>query len=162
MNNTQIKKQQQSGFTLLEVCITMAIVGILSAIAIPSYLSWKPGYQLRDAVSQVRGDLNRAKMRAVETRKQCQIVFAAGGGTYQLNDGNRMMNSNNWSPFRNRSLPEGPYIVGNNVTVTVTFSPRGTATPQTISIKHQDDVPAGADAATITTWISGGIKTTWL
>ncbi len=83
--------RNQHGITLMEVMVTLAIVGIVASIAMPAYLSWKPGYVYRGAVSRIRGDIDNAKMKAVETRNQWRIMFCGSG--YQLIEGDKPRNS---------------------------------------------------------------------
>jgi len=172
------KKPDVKGFTLIEVIITMAIASILTTIAIGGYLSWKPGYVFRGAVSQVRGDLQQAKMRAVETRRQCRVVFSTNG--YQLEDGNRVMNSNAWgnlgandvhtagTPFRVINFNDLPQITltaaggaaivaGTPIQPVVTFSPRGTAIVDSVWVVHPN-----AGKADIDVRITGNIDIEWL
>ncbi len=146
---------KQSGFTLVEVMVVVAIVGIITSIAVAGYLSWKPGYVFRGAVSQVRGDLNRAKMRAVETRRQCRVVFTANG--YTIEDGNRTMNSNAWTTWRTRDFSDYPQISLSNITGNPVFSPRGTASQQSLRVNHPS-----AGSADIAVNITGRINITWL
>ena len=55
-------KQNQKGFTLIELMIVVAIIGILAAIAIPQYQN----YIARSQVSRVMGETSAVKT-AVET-----------------------------------------------------------------------------------------------
>ncbi len=88
---------KQQGFTLMELVIVIAITCLMAAITIPAYLSWKPGYVFRGAVSQLKQDINRAKLRAVEIRRQSRIEFCApsvnGISSYQIIDGNHALSS---------------------------------------------------------------------
>ena len=61
---------EESGFTLIELLVVLIIIGILLAIAVPSYLGFKQRAENRAAGSNVR-----AALPAVE-------AFYADNGTY--------------------------------------------------------------------------------
>ena len=56
---------RQRGFTLIEVMIAVAIVGILAMVAVPNYLQWNARYQLKQATTELAGSLNLARMAAM-------------------------------------------------------------------------------------------------
>jgi len=66
--------KEESGFTLIELLIVLVIIGILLAIAVPSYLGFKDRANNTAAAANVR-----SAIPAVET-------FYADNGTYALMD----------------------------------------------------------------------------
>lgn len=76
------KLMNKKGLTLVEVTTVLSILGIMSAISIPSYLSWIPRHRLQTSVRHIYDDMNKAKFRAVNTNTVAVIVFSIPNNTY--------------------------------------------------------------------------------
>lgn len=59
MKFAQIKQQAQKGFTLIELMIVVAIIGILAAVALPAYQDYTVKAKVANAISSV-GSLKTA------------------------------------------------------------------------------------------------------
>ncbi|MDH3346699.1 MAG: hypothetical protein OEM02_01175 [Desulfobulbaceae bacterium] len=63
------------GFSTLELAVVLGIVGILSSVAIPSYLSWRANYQLKAAAREVNTVFQRTRMEVISQNKKLTILF---------------------------------------------------------------------------------------
>lgn len=82
-------KSGEKGFSLIEVMIVIAILGILSSVALPLILASIPRYHLRAEIHELVINFKRAKIEAVKHNRDVVILFqdtpAAGpGGSYQM------------------------------------------------------------------------------
>ena len=75
MRAHQMLKKKESGFTLVEVMIVIAVFGIMSAIAIPSFMSLLPGMRLNGSARGVFVALNKARMGAVSKKSTGNVQF---------------------------------------------------------------------------------------
>jgi len=66
---------KQSGFTLIEMMIVIAIMAIFVGIAVPNFLSYMPKHRLNGAARQVMGDLMAARMKAVSLNHRVKVFF---------------------------------------------------------------------------------------
>lgn len=68
-------RKNSEGFTLIEILVIVAIIGILSAIAAPSFLGLFNTNKVDNALNQVRGAFQEAQRQAIRTSKSCTVTL---------------------------------------------------------------------------------------
>jgi len=83
---------RQGGFTLIELMIVVAIIGILAAIAIPQYQNYVARSQATAALATLRGVITQAELSVVSgqtlTINADAGVDSGGNATDAVTDGN--------------------------------------------------------------------------
>lgn len=125
-----------SGFTLIELMVTIGIVAILSAVAIPNLISWLPRYKLGSGAREILTTIQLAKMAAIKDSANVVVHFTtatgeclafvddgAGGGTPD----DRVRNGSE-RIVRQCKLPLGLTLVSPSFGTDLEFSNRGLPT----------------------------------
>jgi len=68
--------------------IVVAIIGIASALAAPSYTAWIARYQLREGISEMQHQLVLARMMAVSRNVPVTVTMGLSNGSLQLTTAN--------------------------------------------------------------------------
>jgi prepilin-type N-terminal cleavage/methylation domain-containing protein len=108
-------KTPDAGFTLLQVLVTVVIIGILGAIAAPSWLQFRNTRILNIAQSQVYQAMRQAQSEAKRTRTVWQVSFRESNNVVQwaTHPANATPTADSW-----QSLPTNARINAQETTLT--------------------------------------------
>lgn len=99
MNNSR-------GFTLMEVLVVVALIGIIAAIAAPSLTTFVPNYRLKGEARDMYSQLQRARNEAVKTNTTVTFNFTPGVGV-PCQGGRYVFTTTAGNVLVDRTMPDG-------------------------------------------------------
>ncbi len=74
------KMRKNSGFTLIELLIIVALIAVLTSIAVPTWRDWMPTYRLKSAARELHSIMQVARLAAVKYNTSVILSFNNAGG----------------------------------------------------------------------------------
>jgi prepilin-type N-terminal cleavage/methylation domain-containing protein len=121
----------ETGFTLIEMLIVMAIMSIAGLIALPNYLVWQSRSELRQAITEVQNQLLLARMAALSRNAPVTVAISLTNGSVQTTTTNSATGAPIMGSFSVRlphvvDLKVGPSAAWTSAaTANVSFNSRG-------------------------------------
>lgn len=75
----RIKKQQEAGFTLMEMIVVVVLIAILATISAPSFLAMLNRQRLNDAQAEAMSAIREAQAKARQEKRDWQACFRDDG-----------------------------------------------------------------------------------
>ena len=128
----------KSGFTLVELMVVVAIIGIVLAIATMNFTQWNDKYTVESYTKEIYSTLMKARNDAANTNTQNLITLAAnqvqvtqddnGNGVVDATDGNGVVDPGEptiTKPYPRFAINSNIVVVPPAVSPTVVFDRRG-------------------------------------
>jgi len=88
-----MRQDDQRGYTLLELIITMSIVALTVLFSAPSIADWAPYYRMKGDASSIAGMLTNARFEAVKRGQSVTVVFDPSAETVTVSTGGTTLDS---------------------------------------------------------------------
>jgi prepilin-type N-terminal cleavage/methylation domain-containing protein len=144
----------QKGFTLVEILITIVLIAIVAAIAVPSFFGYSLNTNLKAAARNIQADFLDLKERAIAESTAYRITFDQSGNSYTIEKGTET--GAPFTPIEVKTLSAFGGDVGIFNAVfgggipTITFEGRGIATTGKVVLSN-----SRGSTATIAASVSG-------
>jgi type IV fimbrial biogenesis protein FimT len=103
--------RSSGGFTLIEALIVIFMISLISGIAVPGMMKWRTAAKLRGAIENLKGDLELAKLKAIQENGPVAVNFSEN--SYEIfrdNGATSGVHDTGEEHFGNKPLPKGVRI----------------------------------------------------
>ena len=121
------------GFSIGELMTVVSLIGIVTAVGIPSFLSFQPSMRLNGAAREVLSRLNWARANAVQNNNTSVVTFLNDHSFQIFNDanGNGLADANETTTINLQANYSDVTFAVTGSRSTPTFNGRGTASSDT-------------------------------
>lgn len=95
-------KLRSRGFTIIEVMLVIAIIGVLAAVAAPSFRSMMEANRVNTAASSLQVSLSMARSEAIRRGSDARVYIHANSSAGQWSGG--------WTVFWSKNAPAGAHV----------------------------------------------------
>lgn len=151
MTKTKAHGWSEKGFSMIEMFIVIALIAVLSAIALPRFVEWRQNVACRTTAREISMLLREGRMKSIARSRQHQVEFDTANKRFGLRGPSGQGYGTVWSlvppidPLNYHNIPAGvdilPTVNAIAFNANGTYSPPSPPATTTIEVK---------DAASIT------------
>ena len=75
---------EKNAFSTIELLVTVAVMGIVAAVALPNWRSLVPNYALNNSLRQIQSELHSIKIRAAAENIGFQFTYLQDASEYTI------------------------------------------------------------------------------
>jgi Tfp pilus assembly protein FimT len=121
--------QRSAGYSMLQIVVTLGVVGVLATFAVPTTVNALRNYRLTAAVAAATGALSATRYQAIMHAYPYNITFNSSNATYQL--ASEPPGATSFTNVGTAVPLSGVNCVTINTTTTLQFNANGTVSATT-------------------------------
>ena len=90
------KRKDPGGFSMIELLVVVAVMAVLAAVALPSFLTWVASVGYRDVAFGISAKSKLARSTAVTRNLETRVEFDVDAKRYRVTQGNSPSGSTTW------------------------------------------------------------------